>query len=275
MSFVNVIVPCYNQGQYLAEAVDSVLAQTCGRIFNIFIIDDFSTDNTPEVIESLKEKANEKGIDLQTERTWENIGSSAARKMGMAWARNRGDYILFLDADDKIQPDFIQKTVDFLDSEEGANYAFAYTWTRTFGAREELWPSPEYNFFELVQRNYIPYCSMLRRSVYFQVGGHDSFNRNYWEDYELWIELGSYGFYGKLIPEFLFNYRISEESLAHGKRAQLMSPVYKSYIVNRRPEVFPPQWKEQARLILSEYPDNIMEMTPAQQEEVLKQKGLM
>ena len=106
MPRVSIIMPCYNQGQYVAEAVDSVLGQTF-HDFEIIIINDGSTDQ--ETISTLESFDRPKCLILHTT----NQGLAAARNNGIREAR--GEYILPLDADDRIAPTYLEKAVRVLD----------------------------------------------------------------------------------------------------------------------------------------------------------------
>ena len=103
---ITVIIPCYNQGAFLSEAMDSVLAQTYEN-WECIIINDGSTDNTPTV-------ANKYTTDDQRFKyiCKENGGLSSARNTGLAIAT--GEYIQFLDADDFIHKDKFRAFVDIL-----------------------------------------------------------------------------------------------------------------------------------------------------------------
>jgi glycosyltransferase involved in cell wall biosynthesis len=102
MPKISVIIPCFNQGPYLDEAVDSVLAQTF-QDFEILVVDDGSTD--AETIKILRDFARPKTRIIRTE----NQGLSAARNNGIREAM--GEYILPLDADDKIGPGYLEDAV--------------------------------------------------------------------------------------------------------------------------------------------------------------------
>jgi glycosyltransferase involved in cell wall biosynthesis len=93
---VSIIVPCYNQGNFLAEALESLLAQTY-PYWECQIIDDGSTDNTKTVTQEYVEKDSRIKYNYQ-----DNRGLSAARNQGLKIAT--GEYIQFLDADDLISP---------------------------------------------------------------------------------------------------------------------------------------------------------------------------
>ncbi len=95
---VSVIIPVHNGGVYLRECLDSVLAQTLDAL-EVIVVDDASTDDTPEILASCVESARGK-VRVITQSS--NQGVSAARNLGIANAR--GTYIAFVDADDLVRP---------------------------------------------------------------------------------------------------------------------------------------------------------------------------
>ena len=97
---VSVIIPVYNTENYLIQCVESVMGQTLKDI-EIICVDDGSTDSSPEILRSLKER--DRRIRIFTK---ENGGQSSARNLGLKEAR--GEYILFLDSDDHILPDALR-----------------------------------------------------------------------------------------------------------------------------------------------------------------------
>src|SRR5438552_2887722 len=123
---VSVIVPCYNLGKFLAEAVDSVLGQTF-QDFEIVVVDDGSTDGA--TVSVLSAFARPKTRILRAP----HAGLAAARNLGIA--NSSGEYLCALDADDRLDPTFLAKTAAILDRD--ASIAFVSTWLRTFG--EESW----------------------------------------------------------------------------------------------------------------------------------------
>lgn len=100
--FISVIIPTYNSADYISKAVDSVLNQT-HQDFEIIIIDDGSTDNTQQVIESY----NDNRIIYIKQK---NAGPAEARNNGLK--RAKGEYVAFLDADDKWVPDKLQLQIE-------------------------------------------------------------------------------------------------------------------------------------------------------------------
>ena len=103
MSLVSVIIPCYNAEKWLAEAINSVLAQTYTQI-EIIVIDDGSSDGSLNIIKSYDDKI--------IWRTGKNQGANKARNLG--FAVSQGDYIQYLDADDYLLPDKIAKQLQCL-----------------------------------------------------------------------------------------------------------------------------------------------------------------
>ncbi|HEY40918.1 MAG TPA: glycosyltransferase [Dehalococcoidia bacterium] len=118
MPKVSVIIPTYNQAQFLGEAVRSALAQTY-RDFEIIVIDDGSTDNTAEVVRSF--------LPAVIYFRQENQGLSAARNKGTELAS--GEYLIFLDSDDILLEDALEKCVSFLDQHPEAGCCFGQFYT--------------------------------------------------------------------------------------------------------------------------------------------------
>ena len=111
---ISVIVPVYNVAPYIAACLQSVMQQTCQDALECILVDDCGTDNSMEVVgETLK--AYKGPIDFKVVHHTQNRGLSAARNTGMAEAT--GDYVYFLDSDDEITPDCIQRLATPLQQE--------------------------------------------------------------------------------------------------------------------------------------------------------------
>ncbi len=95
---VSILIPCYNAGPYVAAALDSILAQTWPNM-EIIVVDDGSTDDSAKVLETYADR----DVNVITEKC-----GSAAKSRNRAWAEATGDYIKFFDADDLINPEFIE-----------------------------------------------------------------------------------------------------------------------------------------------------------------------
>ena len=133
MPTVSVVIPCFNQGHFVDEAVDSILAQSFDDV-EIIIVNDGSTDgHTNRLLQNYpKERARV--------LTTANQGLAAARNNGIAAAQ--GTYILPLDADDRILPGYLAKAVTELDKDPAVG--IVYCRAALFGAVETAWNLPEY-----------------------------------------------------------------------------------------------------------------------------------
>jgi glycosyltransferase involved in cell wall biosynthesis len=206
MARVSVIIPCYNHGRYLGEAVASVLAQTYDD-YEIIIVNDGSTD--PETNTLLASWDSPKTRVIQTD----NQGLAAARNNGIREAG--GEYILPLDADDRIGETYLAKAVKVLDAEN--EVGIVYCRARLFGARDADWNLPEFSLQEMLVDNVIFCSAVFRRSDWDLAGGYDTGLTYGWEDYDLWLSLLELGRKVYQIPEILFYYRVSADSMVRAR----------------------------------------------------------
>ncbi|MDB9522395.1 glycosyltransferase [Dolichospermum circinale CS-1225] len=200
---VSVIIPCYNQGQYIDEAVDSVLAQSYQN-FEIIIVNDGSTE--PETIEILKIYNKPKTRVIHTH----NQGIALARNHGIEISN--GKYILPLDADDKIGNIYIEKAVELLAANN--NLGIVYCEAELFGNKTGKWEIAEYRFPDILLGNMIFCSGFFRKSDWQKVGGYNSKMIYGWEDYDLWLSIIELGREVYRIPNVLFFYRRKNESMS-------------------------------------------------------------
>lgn len=220
---VSIIIPCYNQGVYLEESVRSALAQTYSNI-EIIIVNDGSTDEYTNRLLSDYHKPKTKVI------TTANQGLAEARNTGIRQAT--GKYILPLDADDKIAPEYCQKAVEII--EKDPTIGIVHCQTQYFGARNDLRKDPEFSMEAMLARNIILCAGLYRKSDWAQVGGY---NRNLihgGEDWDFWLSLLETGRKVYKLPEVYFYYRIREGSMARSideeKFRALRKQVYLNHI---------------------------------------------
>ncbi len=216
MPTVSVIIPCFNQGAFVDEAIDSVLAQHFDDV-EIVVVDDGSTD--PATRHKLATYQREKTSVIITA----NQGLAAARNNGIAAATGR--YILPLDADDRIAPSYLQEAVAVLDAEP--DIGIVYCRARLFGAVEGDWHLPDYSLEEMLRDNVIFCTALFRRADWELVGGYDPGMRYGWEDYEFWLSLIERGRQVKRLDGRYFFYRVSPDSMVRSKDKQQKISMFK------------------------------------------------
>ncbi len=200
---VSIIMPSYNQGQYLAEALDSVLAQTYTN-WECIIVDDGSHDNTKEVANSYSAKDSRIQYIYQ-----ENNGVSAARNNGVA--HSKGDFILPLDGDDKLHPQFIELSLKEIVKDR--NIRVVYSDVQYFGIRNDIYKLPDFSIEKLMGQNILCITALFRREDFDKTGGFNDNMREGFEDWDFWMSMFKDGEgTAYKIPQVLFFYRIKPVS---------------------------------------------------------------
>ncbi len=205
---VSVIIPCYNYGRYIESAIDSVLRQTFQNL-EIIVVDDGSND--PKTIALFQKLAKPKTRVLRQA----NRGLPGARNAGIRHAK--GKYVCCLDADDTLEPTYLEKAISLLESTPGA--ALAYSWVQLFGDEQTIWRTEPFDLEKLLSYNHISVAAVFSRAAWKQVGGYCEEMRQGYEDWEFWINLGTRGLHGNLIPEALFNHRRHGRTMTHTAHA--------------------------------------------------------
>lgn len=200
---VSIIVPCYNQAQYLDEALQSVVEQTYTH-WECIIVNDGSQDNT-------EEKANEwvakdaRFLYLKKE----NGGLSSARNFGIEYAK--GEFVLPLDADDKFAVNYILQAMQSF--QEDSSLKVVYCRAEKFGDATGIWELEPFSLLNLCTNNMI-FCSALFRKIDWElVGGYDEKMAFGWEDWEFWISILKNGGKVKCLDEVGFYYRVKFNSM--------------------------------------------------------------
>lgn len=201
MEKVSVIMPCYNDGAYIQESIDSVLDSTYKNI-ELIIVDDGSTDES--TIKTLAQ------IHDGRIRIFYNnhLGPAAARNFAIGLAE--GTYILPVDADDLIEKTYIEKAVSILENDEmvGVVYCFA----KLFGERNCVWDLPKFSMEAMLVDNIVFVTAMFRKRTWEKVKGFCIELKHGMEDYDFWLSILQEGLKIVQIPEFLFFYRIKPVS---------------------------------------------------------------
>ncbi len=201
MSRVSIVIPCYNASATLGEAVQSALDQTWDDL-EVIIVDDGSSD--PATIALLD------GMNWPRTRVirQDNAGPAAARNAAIR--ASTGEFILPLDADDRIAPSYVEKALAVLQRRPGVG--IVYCKAERFGAASGPWELPSYSIRELAIDNVIFVTSLFRRADWERVGGFNEHLRHGVEDYDFWLKLVGLGCDVVQLDETLFHYRVQASS---------------------------------------------------------------
>lgn len=218
-----ILIPSYNQAEYLPEAIESALAQT--RKCEIIVIDDGSTDNSLQVAKSYEPR----------------IKVISQVNKGLASARNTGimnaacDYILPLDADDILLENCVEELLKVAQETEADVIAPSF---KTFGKAIEqitLMANPKIEDFRTGNR--IGYFSMVKRGALLEIGGYSPRMNEGWEDYHLWFNLLHRGKIIVTTFQPLVLYRTKDNSM--WRESVKHSPKLWAQIFKDFPEILP------------------------------------
>lgn len=200
---ISIVIPVYNCAGYVNDTIQSVVKSSYPN-WEIILINDGSTDRSPTVCKEWETKYPEK-IRLIDQR---NQGPSVARNVGIFYAR--GEFILPLDSDDKIHPEYIGLAIAQFQSDEQTKVV--YCEAEKFGEKSGPWNLKPFSLKQLALDNMIFVSGVFRKKDWEDVGGYDPRLIWGWEDWEFWINLLKHG--GKVVklPQVGFYYRIRKGS---------------------------------------------------------------
>jgi glycosyltransferase involved in cell wall biosynthesis len=198
---VSVVIPCYEQGTFLVEAVASVERCAPPRCELIVVNDGSREPRTLEILDGLKRS----GYFVHDQ---ENRGLAGARDAGIELARGR--YVLPLDADNRLRDHYVQDAIRVLDAEPGVGVVYGDR--HEFGLPRPHQDIPDFDLKSLLQRNYIDACAVLRKQVWVDCRGYDAAIYGM-EDWDLWIHAAERGWRFHHLPYLAFDYRVRPDSL--------------------------------------------------------------
>jgi glycosyltransferase involved in cell wall biosynthesis len=235
---VTVLIPCYNQGAYLDEAVESVLAQTW-QDFEILVVDDGSTD--PATVRLLDDYARPKTTVYRTP----NQKLGAARNFLVE--RARGEFLCALDADDTLHPQYLEKTVAALDRDP--SLGFVSTRLQMFGADTRVWPEDtRCDLVTLLCDDPVHCAALVRRAAVLAVGGYDErMPQQGNEDWDLWISLIESGHPGIILDDVLFFYRRRPGSMCDECTTGAAQIDAVQYLIRKHAASYRAHWQDVAR----------------------------
>lgn len=221
---VSIVVPYFNRADTIDETIQSVFVQTYSN-YELILVDDGSSD-----LESIKKLE-------QLQKDYPSIIILKQKNQGVAVARNnginkaQGKYIVCLDSDDIIDPTYVEKCLIILELNQ--DIGLTTTYRKDFGVITDEFRGAPYEPIELYTNNMVTTAAMFRKKAWEVSGGYKS-DIGY-EDWEFWLTLAEHGFWGKLIPEFLFSYRVAmssrfmEDKEAHWNNIKIIQNMHKQY----------------------------------------------
>jgi glycosyltransferase involved in cell wall biosynthesis len=199
---VSVIIPCFNHGIYLQEAIDSFVAANQNCNAELIIIDDGSTDRyTINKLEELKQ------ADVWQIITKQNGGVDTARNAGILAAK--GKYILPLDADNKLRTPYLTTGVELMEKDD--TIAVLYGNAKYFGEKDNVWKNQPFSLQRLLLTNFIDTCAIIRKDTLLHVGNY-RYAYGY-EDWDLWLRIAKNMKKFYYLDEICFDYRVVKGSM--------------------------------------------------------------
>ena len=206
---VSVVIPCFNYGRHLRNAVGSVLAQTWEDL-EIVVVEGGSTDSDSVMAVRELEAEQPPSTTFYYRDGRRLVGDN--RNFGIS--RARGRYIVCLDADDALEPVYLEVAL-FL--AEAYQYDLVYPSVQCHGESDATWLVQDTSFKHLLEWNAIPTVALFRRSAWVEAGGYRDWgvgDSHVPEDWAFWVRLVGMGYRPKAIPQPLMRYHVHAGSLS-------------------------------------------------------------
>ncbi|MCI9016662.1 MAG: glycosyltransferase [Clostridia bacterium] len=201
---LSIVIPYYNLGQTISETILSIKKSTY-KNYEIIIVNDGSTDKESiSILEEFKNDTQIKIINI------ENKGLANARNVGAENAK--GEFLAFIDADDKIEETFYEKAIKILNQYD--NVSYIYSWVQYFEGDNANWITFNTHIPYLLCANMLAAFAVIRKNDFLNFGKNRVEMEYGMEDYDSWVSLASHGCLGVSIPEYLNIYRVRKNSMA-------------------------------------------------------------
>ncbi len=200
---ISIVIPCYNHGQYVPEALASLEGITMP--FEVIIVDDGSTD--PQTVAILASLEGREGVTLIRQA---NAGVGSARNNGIG--RARAPFVVPLDADNRLSTVGLQKAYEQIQNND--RIAVVYGDAEFFGQQTGVWVNKPLNVNEMIMSNQIDNCVLLRKGAWQDVGGYmpDKTFQSH-ADWLMWLNLLSKGWRFQYLGDKFFEYRVLQDSM--------------------------------------------------------------
>ena len=194
---LSVVIPCYNDAEFIQQSVKSALNQTYQNK-EVIVVDDGSNLETKQVLKSLESR-------ITKLITQENKGQSSARNVGIKNAK--GKYILVLDSDDFFERSFCEKAVNIMSASKNTKLVSCYINIIEEDKFKIIYKPSGGNLKNMLLNNAAFGSLMFRKEDWISIAGYDEAMRNGFEDWEFYIRLLKNGGNAHIMKEPLFNYR--------------------------------------------------------------------
>lgn len=223
---VSVVIPCFNYGKFVLDAIDSILAQTLKNL-EIIVIDGGSTDGeTIRTLQAIQRPRTR--IMFREGRRF--VGDNRNYGIGLA----SGRYVCCLDADDTLDPTYLEKAVFYL---ETYGYDVVSTGINFVGCRAGCIDTMEYpDLRDMAEANHVLTCAVFRKKLWESVGGYIDVGigkKHVAEDWDFWLKLSAHGARIRNIGrEHLFNYRVHEGGSLSSSSDVMPLSAQRKFIIN-------------------------------------------
>lgn len=237
---LTVVIPYFNMGPWIEECVQSILDSSYPFI-EILVVDDGSTETASlEKLERLASRFKEPQSFHPGSQSFRHLTVLRQTNAGLALTRNqgalaaKGDFLAFLDADDKVAPAYYEKTI--LALRHNDNAFFAGSWVQYFGDGHALWaaftPQPPY----ALVHNPVNSSGLVYKRVAFLAAGMNDKKTDYGlEDFGSLVSMLSHGLNGIILPEPLFYYRVRKGSMFRQVNREKFIYSYKYILEQHKP----------------------------------------
>lgn len=209
MAEISIVIPSFNQSEYLEDAIESSYNQTLSPL-EILVVDDGSLDDSLEVARRYEFKEFP-GVESPVRViSTNNRGLPSARNTGIMNAK--GDYIQFLDADDMLKENCLARINQEIVQTNADIVAPSF---KEFGKSDRDVILGGFTMDDLKQANRLGYFSCVRKSALLECGGYNPKMKWGWEDWDLWFDLFKRGKTIAVIQEILVMYRVKEKSMIY------------------------------------------------------------
>lgn len=200
---VSVVLPTYNQAEYLPQALDSVLNQNW-RDYELIVVNDGSTDDTPYILDEYQQRHGFNVIHQENQKL--------PRALNTGFRQARGQYLTWTSSDNVMLPHMLKVLVDALDSHPQVGLVYAdWEVIDEHGAVIGAVQTFDFDRHLLMRVNYINACFLYRRACQDTVGLYDP-EYIHAEDWEYWLRI-SRSFEMRHVPQVLYQYRVHSSSL--------------------------------------------------------------